>query len=195
MKNYKSKNLQTTGEECMSNVLTGDLLEKIKSVKVLILDVDGVLTDGGIIIDDEGREIKRFDVRDGHGLKMLMRYNIEVIILTGRTSKAVEHRASDLGIKEVYQGAKNKLEVFEEILRKRHINGANTAFIGDDVVDVPVLRRVGFSATVADAAEDVKKVVDYVLKKPGGRGAVREICEIILKAKGNWLEMAARYEL
>ncbi len=179
----------------MSNVLTGDLLEKIKSVAVLILDVDGVLTDGGIIIDDDGRETKRFDVRDGHGLKMLMRYDIEVILLTGRTSKAVEHRASDLGIKEVHQGVWNKLEVFEEILRKRKISSPSTAFIGDDVVDVSVLRRVGFSATVADAAEDVKKLVDYVSEKPGGRGAVREICEIILKAKGKWPEVAARYEL
>ena len=179
----------------MSDVLTGDLREKIKSIAVLILDVDGVLTDGGIIIDDDGRETKRFDVRDGHGLKMLMRHNIEVIILTGRTSKAVEYRATDLGIKEVYQGVKNKLEIFDDILRKRKITGANIAFLGDDVVDVPVLRRVGFSATVADAAEDVKKVVDYVLEKPGGRGAVREICEIILKAKGKWLEVAERYEL
>jgi 3-deoxy-D-manno-octulosonate 8-phosphate phosphatase (KDO 8-P phosphatase) len=179
----------------MSNVLTGDLLEKIKSVAVLILDVDGVLTDGGIIVDDDGRETKRFDVRDGHGLKMLMMYDIEVILLTGRTSRVVEHRASDLGIKEVYQGVWNKLEVFEEILKKRKISSASTAFIGDDVVDVSVLRRVGFSATVADAAEDVKKVVDYVSEKPGGRGAVREICEIILNAKGKWPEAAARYEL
>lgn len=179
----------------MSDVLSGNLLEKIKSVKVLILDVDGVLTDGGIIIDEDGRETKRFDVRDGHGLKMLMRYDIEVVLLTGRNSRVVEHRASDLGIKEVYQGVWNKLEVFEEILMKRKINSANTAFMGDDVVDIPVLRKVGFSATVADAAEDVKKMVDYISEKPGGRGAVREICEIILKAKGMWPEAVKHYEL
>jgi 3-deoxy-D-manno-octulosonate 8-phosphate phosphatase (KDO 8-P phosphatase) len=179
----------------MNNMKAGELLEKIKSVAVLILDVDGVLTDGGIIFDDDGRETKRFDVRDGHGLKMLMRYDIEVILLTGRTSKVVERRAADLGIKDVYQGVRNKLEVFEEILRKRAISNEAAAFMGDDVMDVPVLRRVGFSATVADAMEDVKKVVDYVSEKPGGRGAVREVCEIILNAKGKWSEVATFYEL
>ncbi len=179
----------------MSRALTDELLEKMKYVEILLLDVDGVLTDGGIIINDDGRETKRFDVRDGHGLKMLMRCGVDVILLTGRTSKAVEHRALDLGIKEVHQGAWDKLKVFEEILRKREISSAGAAFVGDDVVDVPVLRRAGFSATVADAAEDVKKTVDYITEKPGGRGAVREICEIILKAKGKWPEATAKYEL
>ena len=179
----------------MGNVLTGDLLEKIKNIKVLLLDVDGVLTDGRIIIDDEGRETKHFNVKDGHGIKMLMRYDIDVILLTGRTSKVVAHRASELGIGEVYQGALKKLEVFEEILKKRGISGASIAYVGDDVVDVPILRRVGFSATVADAEEVIKEVVDYVSAKSGGRGAVREICDIILKAKGHWPDVAARYEL
>ena len=176
-------------------VLTKELHNKIKAVRCLILDVDGVLTDGGIVFDDEGRQIKRFDVRDGHGLKMLMRYGIEVALLTGRTSQVVLHRALDLGIEDVYQGAKNKLDVYNEILRKKNILPSVTAFVGDDVVDVPVLRRVGFSATVADAADAVKKVVDYITERNGGRGAVREICEIILQAKGHWAEVAARYEL
>lgn len=179
----------------MNDALTGALLEKIRPLSLLILDVDGVLTDGGIYINDEGLETKHFNVRDGHGIKMLLRYDIEVILLTGRISKTVEHRAADLGIKEVYQGVKNKLEAFEQILKKREADVQNIAFVGDDVVDVPVLRRVGFSATVADAAEDVKKAVDYVSEKPGGKGAIREICEIILKAKGNWIDVAARYEL
>jgi 3-deoxy-D-manno-octulosonate 8-phosphate phosphatase (KDO 8-P phosphatase) len=128
-------------------------------------------------------------------LRMVMRYGMEVVILTGRTSQVVTHRALDLGISEVYQGVLNKLEVFEEILRKKNIVAAATAFVGDDVVDVPVLRRVGFSATVADASADLRKVVDYVTELNGGRGAVREICELILKAKGKWPEVAARYEL
>jgi 3-deoxy-D-manno-octulosonate 8-phosphate phosphatase (KDO 8-P phosphatase) len=161
----------------------------------LILDVDGVLTDGAIIVDDAGRETKHFNVRDGHGLRMLMRHEVEVVLLTGRTSQVVNHRARDLGINEVYQGVWNKLEVFEEILRKKNIVAAATAFVGDDVVDVPVLRRAGFSATVADASADLKNVVDYITEQNGGRGAVREICELILKAQGKWPEVAARYEL
>ena len=179
----------------MGSILTDALQERLKSVKVLILDVDGVLTDGGIFIDDDGRETKRFDVRDGHGLKMLMRYDVEVIFLTGRESRVVEHRARDLGISEVYQGVWNKLEVFDEIVKKRNMGSESIAFVGDDVVDVPVLRRAGFSASVADAADDVKKCVDYVTENMGGRGAVREICEIILKAKEKWPEATARYEL
>ena len=179
----------------MRGMITAALQEKIKQVRLLILDVDGVLTDGRIIVDDAGRGTKQFNVRDGHGLKMLMRYEVEVVLLTGRTSEVVTHRAQDLGINEVYQGAWNKLEVFEEIIRKKNILPAEMAFVGDDVVDVPVLRRVGFSATVADASADLKDVVDYITNLKGGRGAVREICEIILKAKEKWPEVAARYEL
>jgi 3-deoxy-D-manno-octulosonate 8-phosphate phosphatase (KDO 8-P phosphatase) len=179
----------------MRDMLSEELCDKMRRIRILILDVDGVLTDGGIFIDDEGRETKRFDVRDGHGLKMLMRCDVEIILLTGRTSKAVEHRALDLGIKEVYQGVWNKLEVFEDISRKKNVGWEEIAFVGDDVVDVPVLKRAGFSASVADAAEDVKRVVDYIAEQPGGKGAVREICEIILKAKGKWPEVTARYEL
>jgi 3-deoxy-D-manno-octulosonate 8-phosphate phosphatase (KDO 8-P phosphatase) len=182
-------------EVTMSRPVTDEIREKINPVRILILDVDGVLTDGGIIIDDEGRETKRFDVRDGHGLKVLMRCDVEIILLTGRTSRVVEHRAADLGIREVYQGVWNKLEVFEDILRKKNVGAECIAFMGDDIVDVPVLRRAGFSASVADAADDVKNIVDYVTEHDGGRGAVREICEIILKAKGRWPEVASRYEL
>ena len=179
----------------MTDFMTDALREKIRPIRFLILDVDGVLTDGGIIIDEDGRETKRFDVRDGHGLKMLMRCDVEIILLTGRKSKVVEHRARDLDISEVYQDVWNKLEVFEEILRKKNATSQEVAFVGDDVVDVPVLRRVGFSVAVADAVEEVKKVADYLSKKPGGRGAVREVCEIIMKAKGKWPDATARYEL
>lgn len=179
----------------MRDMLSEELRDKMRRIRIMILDVDGVLTDGGIFIDDEGRETKRFDVRDGHGLKMLMRCDVEIILLTGRTSKAVEHRALDLGIKEVYQGVWNKLKVFEDISRKKNSCREEIAFVGDDVVDVPVLKRAGFSASVADAAEDVKRVVDYIAELPGGKGAVREICEMILKAKGKWTEVTARYEL
>jgi 3-deoxy-D-manno-octulosonate 8-phosphate phosphatase (KDO 8-P phosphatase) len=167
---------------------------KLKKIKLLILDVDGVMTDGRIIMDDEGRETKSFNVRDGHGLKILQRYGIKVALLTGRQSKVVEYRAEDLDIKEVYQKVYNKKEVFEKILKKHKLSADDTAFIGDDIIDIPVLRRVGFSAAVADAADVVKKSVDYITKNRGGNGAVREICEMILQAQGKWTEVAAKYE-
>ena len=170
------------------------LNEKIRAVNLLVLDVDGVMTDGKIIIDDTGREIKNFDVKDGHGIKILMRYGIDVVLLTGRRSVVVEHRAKDLGIGEVHQGILNKLEIFEEIIRRRSLRYENVAFIGDDIVDVPLLKRVGFSVAVADASEDVKKCVDYITKNRGGNGAVREVCELILGAQGKWVDVAKRYK-
>ena len=174
--------------------MKNSIKEKLKGIKLLILDVDGVMTDGRIIMDNEGKEIKNFNVRDGHGLKLLQRYGIKVAILTGRQSKVVEHRAKDLDIKDVYQKVFHKKDVFEKIMKNHKLSPDEAAFIGDDIVDIPVLRRVGFSVAVADAADVVKKSVDYVARNSGGRGAVREICEMILKAQGKWPEIAAKYE-
>ncbi|MGA2525868.1 MAG: HAD-IIIA family hydrolase [Smithellaceae bacterium] len=171
-----------------------NIKEKLKDIKLLILDVDGVMTDGRIIMDDDGREMKNFDVRDGHGLKIIQRYGVKVALLTGRESEVVQHRARDLEIKEVYQGALNKKDVFEKILLKHNLPATAVAFLGDDIVDIPVLRRVGFSAAVADALDVVKKSVDYITNNRGGHGAVREICEMILQAQGKWAEIAAKYE-
>jgi 3-deoxy-D-manno-octulosonate 8-phosphate phosphatase (KDO 8-P phosphatase) len=171
-----------------------NIKEKLKGIKLLILDVDGVMTDGRIIMDNEGKEIKNFNVRDGHGLKILQRYGIKVAILTGRQSKVVSHRAKDLDIKYVYQKVFNKKDVFEKIMKNLKLSPDEAAFIGDDIIDIPVLRRVGFSVAVADAADVVRKSVDYVARNRGGHGAVREICEMILKAQGKWPEIAAKYE-
>ncbi|MEN6376128.1 MAG: HAD-IIIA family hydrolase [Smithella sp.] len=170
------------------------LREKLKNIKILIMDVDGVMTDGRIIMDDTGREIKNFNVRDGHGIKLIQRYGIEVALLTGRKSEVVKHRAHDLEIKEVYQKIYNKKEVFIEILQKNKLTSSEAAFIGDDIVDIPVLKEAGFSAAVADALDIVKKTVDYVTKNKGGCGAVREVCEMLLQAQGRWSEIAAKYE-
>jgi 3-deoxy-D-manno-octulosonate 8-phosphate phosphatase (KDO 8-P phosphatase) len=170
------------------------LKDKLRKIKMLILDVDGVMTDGRIIMDDKGREIKNFDVRDGHGIKLLQRYGINVAILTGRKSKVVEYRANDLEIGEIHQKAFNKEKVLEKILQKHKLPAKAVAYVGDDIVDIPVLRRVGFSATVADAMEIVKKSANYVTKNRGGRGAVREICEMILQAQDIWPKVAERYE-
>ena len=171
-----------------------NLKEKLKKIKLLMLDVDGIMTDGRIIMNDEGCETKHFNVRDGHGLKILQRFNIKVAIITGRQSKVVSHRARDLDITDVYQKVYNKKEVFEKILKKYKLSPEETAFMGDDIVDIPVLNRVGFSATVADASDVVKKQVDYITGHKGGKGAVREVCEMILQAQGKWAEIAARYE-
>ncbi|HTZ39660.1 MAG TPA: HAD-IIIA family hydrolase [Syntrophales bacterium] len=169
------------------------LIEKMRKVKVLILDVDGVLTDGRIIISDDGQETKCFDVRDGHGLKMIQRAGIEVVFLTGRKSQVVAHRARELGVDRVYQGALDKLAVFQEILAQGGLVPEQTAYMGDDIVDLPVLRRAGFSVTVRDSHVEVLQTVDLVTQNPGGRGAVREVCELILKAQGKWEELTGRY--
>jgi 3-deoxy-D-manno-octulosonate 8-phosphate phosphatase (KDO 8-P phosphatase) len=171
-----------------------DIQEKLKKIKMLILDVDGVMTDGGIIMDNDGREMKKFNVRDGHGLVMIQRYGIQVAILTGRTSAVVEQRARDLRITEVYQGALNKREVFDQILKKNNLMPEEIAYMGDDIVDIPVLKRVGFPVAVHDALDLVKKTVDYVTVNKGGQGAVREICEMLLIAQDHWTEVAARYD-
>jgi 3-deoxy-D-manno-octulosonate 8-phosphate phosphatase (KDO 8-P phosphatase) len=174
--------------------MNGNIEEKLKKIKMLILDVDGVMTDGKITMDSEGRELKNFHVWDGHGLVMLQRHGFQVAILTGRTSAVVEHRARDLKIAEVYQGALNKKEVFLKILEKNSLRPEQIAYVGDDIVDIPVLKMVGFSVAVDNALNVVKKVVDYVTVSQGGHGAVREICEMLLVAQGYWKEVAQRYD-
>lgn len=170
-----------------------DVEKKARSIKLLLLDVDGVMTDGRVIFADSGEEIKAFDVKDGHAMKMLMRTGVEIALLTGRNSKVVMHRARDLDIDMVYQGAKDKLPVFEGLMREKGLKGEDICYVGDDLVDMPVMRRVGLSVSVADACEDLRRCVDFVTEKPGGRGAVREVCELILKAQGNWEGMTSRY--
>ena len=177
------------------SAVSDDIRARILPVTHFITDVDGVLTDGRIIMDDEGREIKHFDVRDGHGLKLLMRGGIHVIFLTGRTSRVVLHRAADLGVSEIYQGARDKVSVLEEIMGRHRIGGDRIACMGDDIVDVPLFRRVGFSAAVADASEYAKNSAHYVTGRAGGRGAVREVCELILQVQEKWQDVVARYEL
>lgn len=171
------------------------LSEKLKTIALVVLDVDGVLTDGRIVIDDLGNESKHFHVRDGHGLKLLMRGGVDVALLTGRTSEVVNHRARDLGITTVCQGAKDKAQVLAEMLAEKHISRDRVAYVGDDIVDVPAFRMVGFSAAVADAPDYVKAHTDYITEKKGGDGAVREICEMILKAQGTWDAVTERYGL
>ena len=169
------------------------MLKKMERIKLLLMDVDGVLTDGRIIYDNLGNELKAFDVKDGHGLKMLQRAGIQLGIITGRSSQVVDKRAAELDIEILYQGVKIKLEPYLEIMAATGLADEQIAYIGDDIVDLPLLRRVGFSATVADAVEDVKPLVDYVTSRPGGRGAVREVCDMLLRAGGHWESLTERY--
>lgn len=170
-----------------------EVLKKARAIRLLLLDVDGVMTDGRVVFADSGEELKAFDVKDGHGIRMLMRTGVSVALLTGRESRVVLHRAGDLGIDMVYQGAKDKLPVFEGILREKGFKGEEVCYVGDDLVDMPVMRRSGLSISVADASEELKGSVDYVTDRPGGRGAVREVCELILKAQGKWEDATSRY--
>jgi len=165
----------------------------LSKIKLLLLDVDGVMTDGRIIYDNDGGEFKTFDVKDGHGLKLVQRAGIQVGIITGRQSEVVSIRAAELGIDLVYQGVKVKLEPFREILDKLSLSPDEVAYVGDDIVDLPVMRQVGFAATVADAVDDIKPFADMVAKRCGGRGAVREICDYILKESGRWADVAQHY--
>jgi len=169
--------------------------EKLKDIRLLLLDVDGVMTDGRIIYDGNGLETKFFNVKDGHGIKMLQRYGIEIGIITGRTSVVVDLRARELGIELVYQGALKKLESYDDVKRKTGVTDNQIAYMGDDIVDIPVMRRVGFSAAPPDSLPEVLAVADYVSSCGGGRGAVREICDLILKGRGVWNEIVKRYEL
>jgi 3-deoxy-D-manno-octulosonate 8-phosphate phosphatase (KDO 8-P phosphatase) len=170
-----------------------DLFEIGRRIKMLILDVDGVLTDGGIILDNEGNELKAFHVRDGHGLKMLTRTGTQVALITGRYSKVVERRAHELGIIEVYQRCHVKSVAYEHLIEKFGLSDEEVAYIGDDIVDLPILKRVGLPVAVADATDETKAAAVYITRSNGGRGAVREICDLILKAKGKWEELLDEY--
>ena len=169
--------------------------ERLKDIRLLLLDVDGVMTDGGIIYDGNGLETKAFNVKDGHGIKMLQRYGIEVGIITGRTSLVVDIRAKELGIELVYQGALKKLDSYEDIKRKTGFSDGQIAYMGDDIIDVPVMRRVAFAAAPSDGLTEARNFAHYVTSCGGGHGAVREICDLILKGRGLWGEVENRYEL
>lgn len=164
-----------------------------RKVRLLILDVDGVLTDGRITMDHQGREIKAFDVRDGHGIKLLLRAGIEVAMLTGRSSPVVQKRADDLGVQRVRQGVYNKAEAFTEIAKQMGIRDDEACFVGDDLVDIPLLKKVGLPMVVADGVNEAKRFALYITRNPGGRGAVREVCDILLQAQGKWEEILRRY--
>jgi len=168
-------------------------INKLKRIKLLLLDVDGVLTDGSIIYNDNGVETKIFNVKDGLGIRLLMEAGIQVGIVTGRTSKALYHRCTNLGISLLFDGVHEKTSVLELISEQTGLQAEEIAFVGDDLPDLPLLKRVGFSIAVADAYETIIENVDMTTSAKGGAGAVREVCEAILKAQGFWNKILEKF--
>lgn len=170
------------------------LVDRARSIKLLILDVDGVLTDGRMIVGSDGSEYKCFDVKDGTGVTLALRAGIRIAIITGKSSKIVEQRAAALGIELLFQEVHDKLQVYRTLLREEGLSDHQVAFIGDDLIDLPVLRRVGLAIAVADAVAPVKAVAHWVTTRVGGRGAVREVIELLLTSQGKWQDILAEYE-
>lgn len=170
-----------------------DILEKAANIKLVIFDVDGVLTDSSLFIGDDGQEYKAFNSKDGHGMRMLQDGGVEIAIITGRVSSVVEHRMKDLGIKRVYQGKREKLPAYEELLKDVQLSHEQVAYVGDDVVDLPVMCKVGLAIGVQDAHPLVKRHAHWITERPGGKGAGRDVCEMILDAKGKLDHMLASY--
>ncbi len=168
--------------------------QRAADIALLALDVDGVLTDGSIVLDDDGREIKRFDARDGLGLTVWQRLGFGVAILTGRVGKAVLHRADELGIRHIIQGAADKSAGLDTLLARAGVSAERVAYIGDDWPDLPVLRRVGYPMAVSNADERLKAIAEYTTVRPGGHGAVREAIEHLLTAKDLLERAAALYD-
>lgn len=166
----------------VSNALT----LKAKKIKLLLLDVDGVMTDNRLIYGDDGQEYKAFYTRDGHGMVMLQKSGIDIGIITGRESPLVANRMRDLKVKHLYQGVPDKLPTFLELVNKLSLKMSEIAYVGDDILDLPILTRVGLSVTPADGDQEVKSRVDYISQYRGGQGCVREVCEILMKAQGSW---------
>jgi 3-deoxy-D-manno-octulosonate 8-phosphate phosphatase (KDO 8-P phosphatase) len=169
------------------------ILEKAGKLKLLILDVDGVLTDGRLFFDGEGNEYKSFHARDGHGIKLLRQTGVEVAVISGRKSNSVALRMKNLGIEYVYQGHENKIAAFNEIIEKTGITPEQAAHVGDDLLDLPIMIRVGLAIAVNDANFAVKQHADWCTTLSGGQGAVREVCDFIMQAQGTFNEVLGAY--
>lgn len=170
-----------------------DIVERARKIKVLLLDVDGVMTDGRIIYSNSGEEFKNFDVNDGLGIMLVKRAGIKTAILTAKGSRIVAKRAKELKIDKVYKDFHYKIKALGPICRAFRVKEEEICFIGDDVIDVPILKRIGLAVCPPNAMDDVKCFARLITRKPGGRGAVREVCDLLIKAQGKWKEALGRY--
>jgi 3-deoxy-D-manno-octulosonate 8-phosphate phosphatase (KDO 8-P phosphatase) len=173
--------------------LSPEQIEKIKQLKLLILDVDGVLTDGRLFFDQQGNEYKCFHARDGHGLKLLKQTGVEIAVISGRSSATVALRMKNLGIEHVYQGHENKRMAFQEILQNLQLSPNQVAHVGDDLLDLPIMTQVGFAIAVQDANFAVKQYAEWCTQTLGGQGAVREVCDLIMQVQGSFDKVLQGY--
>ena len=174
-------------------MIADDLRERIRPIKLVIIDIDGVLTDGRIILGNYGDELKFFDVQDGLGMVLLREAGFKTVVITARKSRINERRAKDVKVVKLYQKVHDKLKIYEKVLRKFRMKPEEACFIGDDLIDLPVLKRVGFAVAVQNAVEEVKTAAHYVTQKKGGRGAVREVTDLILKTQDKWQHILEKY--
>ena len=165
----------------------------LKQIKLLAMDVDGVLTDGTITVGSDGAEFKTFNLLDGHGIRMWRRAGLKTALISGRESAVTKQRADEMEIDFVYQPCQRKLDCFEKLLADSQLKPRNIAYIGDDVLDIPLIKRAGFGIAVANAVDELKSYAHYITSRPGGDGAVREVIEYILKNTGRWTELMERY--
>ncbi len=170
-----------------------DVVSRCRPIELLLSDVDGVMTDGGVIFDNQGIEIKRFHIRDGLGVKIWQRLGHQFGLVTGRASHIVQLRAAELGVDLVRQGVEDKLQAVKQIVAERHLRPDQVCFVGDDLPDLPVLKYVGLAVVVGDGSEDLQRQAHYVTKAHGGRGALREVVELVLKAQGRWDDVLQKY--
>ncbi len=169
-------------------------MSNLSDIKLLALDIDGVLTDGTIVVNGDGSESKFFNVQDGHGIRLWLRAGLKMAFFSGRVSQPTEIRAKQFGVEYVFQDCHEKLPILEKFLQQQGLSPKEVAYIGDDLPDLPVIRYVGFGVAVANAVDEVKKDADLVTTRPGGAGAVREVIEYILKDTGRWEEFMKRYQ-
>jgi len=174
-------------------MLKESLKEKFKKIKILLLDVDGVLTDGRIIYDSQGCDMKFFDVHDGLGVYLLDKAGITVILVTAKGSAAIIPRAKDMHIKEIFADVPRKSVILEQVMKKYKVKKEEICFVGDDLVDLGLMKRVGLAIAVANACAQIKKASHYITSKSGGRGAVREVAELLLKAQNKWKSSLSAY--
>jgi 3-deoxy-D-manno-octulosonate 8-phosphate phosphatase (KDO 8-P phosphatase) len=173
--------------------IPASVIRRAKGIKLLVMDVDGILTDGRVIYTAAGEAQVAFDILDGHGIKLALRFGLLLAIITGRESEVVAQRARELGIPEVHQKALDKLVVFQDLLARHGLAPPQAGCMGDDLLDLPLLRRAGLAITVPGAVDEIRAAAHYVTKRPGGQGAVREVIELLLKAQGHWLAVMERY--
>jgi len=177
----------------MEKSASPDLIERAKKIKLLILDVDGVLTDGSLLIGPSGEFCKKFHAQDGLGITLSKKFGLKTAIITGRTSTMVEFRANELKIDAFYQGQRNKLNALAALQKQFNVNLSEIAYVGDDLIDLPVLTKVGLACAVANAVPEVKARSHYITNASGGHGAVRQVIEMILKAQGFWEQIISAY--